>query len=86
MNIMIRSAAVTPSEKKDGEWKVSIGAGGAITALSDAEDEYEEMLLKARAVLESVEKWVDIIDDDKMMEVDDAEYTISKSADVFAKS
>ncbi|MGK3741818.1 MAG: para-aminobenzoate synthetase [Bacillariaceae sp.] len=66
MNIMIRSAAVTPSEKKEGEWKVSIGAGGAITALSDAEDEYDEMLLKARAVLESVEKWVSIIDDDKM--------------------
>jgi para-aminobenzoate synthetase len=86
MNIMIRSAAVTPSEKKDGEWKVSIGAGGAITALSDAEDEYEEMLLKARAVLESVDKWMYIIDDDKMMEVDDSEYKISKSTDIFAKS
>jgi len=62
MNILIRSACVTPAEKKD-EWKVGIGAGGAITALSDAEDEYNEMRLKASAVIESVEKWVTMIDD-----------------------
>lgn len=31
------------------EW--TIGAGGAITALSDAEDEWEEMLVKLQSVL-----------------------------------
>lgn len=33
---------------------VSIGAGGAIVSLSDPEDEYEEMLLKARAPIRAV--------------------------------
>merc|ERR1711862_856879 len=70
MNILIRSAAVTPSEKKD-EWKVRIGAGGAITALSDAEDEYNEMRLKARAIIESVEKWASLVEGE--MKFDDAE-------------
>jgi len=63
MNIMIRSATVTPS-KREGEWKICIGAGGAITALSDAEDEYDEMLLKARAVKQAVEIWTTTIDSD----------------------
>jgi para-aminobenzoate synthetase len=31
-----------------------IGAGGAIVTLSEAEDEYEEMLLKASASLQAV--------------------------------
>ena len=52
MNIVIRSAVLAPlsrAHKEDGTatdtetWKVSIGTGGAITALSDAENEYEEM-------------------------------------------
>ena len=50
MNIVIRSAVLTPlsrAHEEDGTatetWKVSIGTGGAITALSDAENEYEEM-------------------------------------------
>ncbi|CAJ1935082.1 unnamed protein product [Cylindrotheca closterium] len=55
MNIIIRSAVVTPNE--NGGRKVTIGAGGAITALSEMEDEYEEMLLKARAVVEAVQTW-----------------------------
>merc|ERR1719162_1861325 len=75
MNIMIRSAAVTPSEKGNDEWKVSIGAGGAITALSDAEDEYDEMMLKARAVLAAVDKWASLIDDDKF-KISEAKNTI----------
>lgn len=56
MNIVIRSAVLTPEQ--DG-WRVSIGAGGAITALSESDDEYEEMLLKARAVVEAVQIWAD---------------------------
>jgi len=74
MNIIIRTAVVTPAdangddkdnnnERNDGQkdptsWNVSIGCGGAITALSESEDEYDEMLLKARAVKEAVELWV----------------------------
>jgi len=56
MNIIIRSAVLTPTAG-DEEFHVSIGAGGAITALSESDDEYEEMLLKARAVKEAVEQW-----------------------------
>jgi para-aminobenzoate synthetase len=55
MNIIIRTALVEPLE--NGGRKVSIGAGGAITALSDATDEYEEMLLKASAVVKAVQEW-----------------------------
>ena len=54
MNIVIRSIVLTPC---GNDWKVSIGAGGAITALSESDDEYEEMLLKAQAVKQSVEIW-----------------------------
>jgi len=67
MNIIIRTAVVTPAngpedvteeeEENNDEWDVSIGCGGAITALSDSEDEYNEMLLKARAIKEAVEYW-----------------------------
>lgn len=56
MNIVIRSAVLT---HEDDDWRVRIGAGGAITALSESEDEYEEMLLKARAVVEAVQAWSD---------------------------
>eukprot|EP00611_Tribonema_gayanum_P025128 TRINITY_DN566_c0_g1_i3.p2 TRINITY_DN566_c0_g1~~TRINITY_DN566_c0_g1_i3.p2 ORF type:complete len:446 (-),score=168.74 TRINITY_DN566_c0_g1_i3:1088-2425(-) len=47
LNVVIRTGVVTP----DG---VSVGAGGAVIALSDVEDEYQEMLLKARAVLQAL--------------------------------
>jgi len=85
MNIMIRSATVTPSEREKGEWKVSVGAGGAITVLSDAEDEYDEMRLKARAVLEAVERWASLIEHDKRR-FDDAEITISNSTEILSRS
>ena len=49
LNIVIRTAVVTPGE-------VSVGAGGAITHLSDVKGEYEEMLLKGRVVVEAVIK------------------------------
>ena len=55
LNIVIRSAVLTPHPK--GGWKVSIGAGGAITALSQCKDEYEEMMWKAKAVQEAVCIW-----------------------------
>jgi para-aminobenzoate synthetase len=61
MNIVIRTAVVTPSsdvEKNENlSWDVKIGAGGAITALSESEDEFEEMLLKASAIKKSVQQW-----------------------------
>ena len=39
------------SSNADEEWQ--IGAGGAITALSDPEAEWEEMVLKLQSVLKS---------------------------------
>jgi|AntRauTorckE5430_2_1112549.scaffolds.fasta_scaffold02152_2 para-aminobenzoate synthetase len=61
MNIVIRTALVTPNsvnkEQDSISWDVAIGAGGAITALSESQDEFEEMLLKARAIRNSVEQW-----------------------------
>ncbi len=36
---------------RDEEWQV--GAGGAITALADADDEWEEMVIKLHSVLKS---------------------------------
>ena len=57
MNIVIRSAVLTKDEQEPDQWKVRIGAGGAITALSDGEDEYDEMWLKASAVMNAIEEW-----------------------------
>ncbi|DAZ94384.1 TPA: hypothetical protein N0F65_001118 [Lagenidium giganteum] len=47
LNIIIRTAVVTPTS-------ITLGAGGAIVALSDTDDEYDEMLLKARALVQTV--------------------------------
>ena len=43
LNVVIRTATID-------ERGIAIAAGGAIVALSDASDEYEEVLLKARPV------------------------------------
>ena len=63
MNIIIRSAILTPTDRTmsridDMEaWMVSIGCGGAITALSDSDNEYDEMLLKSRIVRSTISNW-----------------------------
>ena len=59
MNIIIRTAVLSSEGCDDSSeaWRVSIGSGGAITALSDSNDEYDEMLLKSRAVREAVSEW-----------------------------
>lgn len=51
LNIVIRSAIVTKE-------KTSIGVGGAITALSDKEEEFEEIKLKAQALLRILNKHI----------------------------
>jgi para-aminobenzoate synthetase len=69
MNIIIRSAVLSPirhfnEERNDqfaGEleklYKISVGAGGAITSLSTCDDEYAEMILKTSAVVQAVQDW-----------------------------
>src|SRR6185295_4646825 len=48
LNVVIRTIVT------DGV-TTTIGAGGAIVAQSDPEDEYQEMLLKARALMSAIE-------------------------------
>lgn len=43
----IAAAQVTPRN-------ITVGAGGAVVALSEVDDEYEEMLLKANSVLGAI--------------------------------
>ena len=51
LNVVIRTAVVKPGLRGGGVW---VGSGGAITALSDPVGEWEEMTLKARAVLRAI--------------------------------
>jgi para-aminobenzoate synthetase len=67
MNIVIRTAVISPSpEMHKRGLKISVGAGGAITALSNEEDEYEEMLLKTRAVVSAVIRILNRVADEQV--------------------
>ncbi|WP_323119081.1 aminodeoxychorismate synthase component I [Burkholderia alba] len=48
LNIVIRSLAVLPGQAR-------FGVGGALTALSDPEDEFVETMVKARNLIEAIE-------------------------------
>ena len=52
LNIVIRTIVM------DGE-TTTIGVGGAIVMQSDAEDEYQEIMLKARAPMQAIDPQVD---------------------------
>ena len=52
LNIVIRTIVI------DGD-STTLGVGGAIVMQSDAEDEYQEMLLKARAPMQAIDPSVD---------------------------
>ena len=54
LNVVIRTAVLKPGSKP-GSGEVFIGAGGAITTLSDSSAEWEEAMLKSRAIVLAVE-------------------------------
>jgi para-aminobenzoate synthetase len=58
-NVVIRSAIFNQKGRKSLELdcnytEVSVGAGGAVVALSDPQGEYDEMVLKAESILPSL--------------------------------
>jgi para-aminobenzoate synthetase len=53
LSIVIRTVVM------DGE-RTTIGVGGAIVMQSDAEEEYQEILLKGRAPMQAIDPRVDV--------------------------
>jgi len=51
INIVIRTATITPN-------RFSVGVGGAIIDLSDPEEEFDEILLKSKALVDSLRYYV----------------------------
>lgn len=49
------TAAAAPSDAQEGLEEWTIGAGGAITALSEPDAEWEEMVVKLQSVLRTFE-------------------------------
>mmetsp|Transcript_4555 Transcript_4555/g.15159 ORF Transcript_4555/g.15159 Transcript_4555/m.15159 type:complete len:223 (+) Transcript_4555:1251-1919(+) len=62
--VVIRTALFFSSSPGEGVDSVSIGAGGALTALSDVDDEWDEVRLKASAVVEAFGGRL-LVDDDE---------------------
>ncbi|KAI8980887.1 ADC synthase [Pilobolus umbonatus] len=56
-NVVIRTAVVT-SQSEDKGLEISVSGGGAITFLSDPEQEWKEALLKTRSVAPSVKEFL----------------------------
>ena len=56
LNVIIRTAVMTPSSSFPGNTKISIGCGGAIVKDSDPMGEYEEMRAKGSVVVSAVER------------------------------
>jgi para-aminobenzoate synthetase len=85
MNIVIRTAVLTPRGKCRDEWKVSIGAGGAITALSESTDEYDEMILKSSAVVQAVQEWATMCPGEESSEYQESSDTKEQPAEAIRK-
>ncbi|KAI7855404.1 ADC synthase [Circinella umbellata] len=56
-NVVIRTAVVTNDPSQEGV-NVSVGGGGAITFLSDPEQEWKETLLKTKSVAPSIREYL----------------------------
>ncbi|ORX45887.1 ADC synthase, partial [Hesseltinella vesiculosa] len=59
-NVIIRTAVVTNNVDKQ-QANLSVGGGGAITFLSNPEQEWDETLLKTKSVAPSVKEYLDTI-------------------------
>ncbi|OBZ81742.1 Aminodeoxychorismate synthase, chloroplastic [Choanephora cucurbitarum] len=57
-NVVIRTAVMT-HQSSSGTTEVSVGGGGAITFLSDPEQEWKETLLKTKSVAPSVKEFLE---------------------------
>ena len=65
INWLIKEATPTdmrlipyPTGQHSRVQSVSLGAGGAVVMQSSAEDEWEEVLLKARPVMRAIDMWL----------------------------